>query len=267
MNEPTWPSVELFEAIGTMAVEAAGVDVSRRVAVRDIPDPECYLLIKKDGSHEFIRKKDPRRQHTLLSCDDVSKFAAFVAAEGGKPVVWIGPKIVVTDDDDRLRGDNGTYALKTTDLFTRVANLGKTDGFSQAEFLNLLRVDLARAFCNEELRVSLVRTVRAIQKQERSNIGQGTGSYETGLVSQANEAVEWPESLRVLVSVYDDPSCDADRYEIEVILDVRPEDRSKPFKLTPVAADLVTAQQKAMAEIVGRISDELGDTPVFMGSP
>lgn len=272
-----WPAVELFQEIGQQAVQAAGVDVSQRVCVKEIPcDPEQYLLIDKNGDHKIIRRHQPRRAHVLQSVDDVIRYCGFTMDHmtdledfpSSVPVVWVGKSsIIVTDDTDRLRGDQATYTLLLTDLWQKVCGLARSEGMSQSEFLSFLRIDMARSFKSEELRVSLVRTLRKLKKQEQTAINQGSGSYEVGLVSQANEALEWPDSFFLQIPVYDDPEFVGELKDVEVILDVRPEDRSRPFKLTPVAADLSVAASQAIGEIVKQLRDELPDTSVFLGAP
>ena len=97
----------------------------------------------------------------LLSARDVCLYAERTAgeedefAESKTPVIWVNPTaILVTNDADRLRGDQAKYTLKQTDLYAMLCKMGGTDGYSQSEFLQLLRVDLARAFSSDDTRLA-----------------------------------------------------------------------------------------------------------------
>lgn len=269
-----WPSVELYEAISHQAVKAAGVDVAQRVAIIDIPkDPERYLIVDKDGEHELKRRDQPARQHKLLSILDVAAYASAMSGaldnemEPLGPVIWVSPAaIIVTNDNDRLRGDRATYAVRQTDAYQTLTKLGSTDGMSQAEFLAFLRVEFARSFVSNDARVQLINSVRTIKAQQQSSIGQGSGSYEVGLESTAGQSIKWPDSIRLEVPVLDDPSIQTLR-QIEVVLDVRPEDRNKPFKLSPLKEDLTIAMQKALAEAVDALKANVEEIPVYQGAP
>lgn len=263
-----FPSVELFNAIANQAVEAAGVDVSKRVVVKDLAPsglPGEVLIIKRDGTSDRVTKPDPARRHQLSSCRDVIKFVKSGIFE--KPVVWIGDNhIIVTDDNGRLRSDFATYTLRDTEMFEVVSTLGKGDGYTQADFLALLRVDLARAFTHDDDRIKLITKVRNIIKREQSVIGKGSGSYEVGTVNSQNQAVEWEDSLQLSTTVVDDPEFATTTYNVEVILDNRPESRT-PFILNPVPADITKANQEAKAAMKEYIEAEVGDVHVFLGSP
>jgi hypothetical protein len=267
-----WPSVELYNAISDQAVRAAGTDVAQRVSVRPL-DSEHDILIDKAGDHKIRRKVAPRRNHRLTSAADVCQYAdrtAGMVDEFGtvmEPVIWIGPNaVVVTNDADRLRGDSATYTLKQTDLYAFLCKMGAVDGYSQGDFLQLLRVDLARAFASDETRLSLIRNVRSVRAQQQSTIGQGSGSFEANLVSQANQAIDWPDSFLLEVAPLDDPSVGS-LCTVEVILDVRPDDKVKPFKLAPIKVDLTNAMQKALKETQEYITENVTDIPVFQGAP
>ncbi len=273
LNHAGWPTRDLFDAIGEQAVTAAGVSVEDRVAIKEISGrPEIVLIVDKNGDYKEMPKSQPARRHSLLSCHDVVSYCQFSLENNAKPIVWIGEKsIIVTDDADRLRGDCATYATATTELFQKISGLGKGnggDGYSQADFLSLLRVHFARAFQSDGVRTDLIRTVRKLQRQERSNVLQGSGSYEANMVSEANEAVDWPDSLQLQTTVFEDPGL-PDVWPVEVVLDVRPENKAKPFVLTAVGADLTKAVQSAMQLAADTIRNQLESlqVPIFLGTP
>lgn len=271
MVEPSgvaFPNVDLFYAISAQAVEAAGVDVAKRVVVKDLAPsglPGEVLFINSSGDFERATKPDPVRRHQLGSCRDVIKFVQ--SGIFGKPVVWIGEKkVIVTDDSSRLRGDYAVYELKTTEMFDTVVNLGEEDGYSQSEFLSLLRVELARAFTSDDARLKLITKVRNIIKREQSVVGKGSGSFEVGVFDAQNKEVDWEDSFKLSTTVIEDPISKA-TYPVEVILDVRPEGNRTSFVLKPVAADIAKATQDAMDVIKDYITADVGDVHVFLGSP
>lgn len=268
VDQGMFPSVDLFKAIAEQAVEAAGVDVAKRVVVRDLASlglPGEVLIIDSKGDSKRVTKPDPARRHKLSSCRDVIKFVKSGIFE--IPVVWIGPAcIFITDDNGRLRSDYATYDLKNTEMFDVVEGLGDNDGYTQADFLSLLRVDLARAFLREDDRLKLISKVRNIIKREQSMIGKGSGSFEVGVVNAQNQVVEWEDSLSLATTVLDDPEFSTATYPVEVILDNRPESRT-PFVLKPVPADITKAKQEAMAAIKGYIEAEVDGVNVFLGAP
>ncbi|NCX55792.1 MAG: hypothetical protein EBW87_01125 [Burkholderiaceae bacterium] len=74
VDQGLFPSVDLFKAIAEQAVEAAGVDVAKRVVVRDLAPlglPGEVLIIDSKGDSERVTKPDPARRHklTLLRVD------------------------------------------------------------------------------------------------------------------------------------------------------------------------------------------------------
>jgi len=262
-----WPSQDLFKAIGEQAVKAAGVQVSGRVHVTAIPgDNENVLVIDRNGAHEFRKKPDPVRRHALSSCGDIVQYCRFVENLEGKPVVWIDRgEIVVTDDSQRLRGDRAQYSMRQTDAFKLISGLGQAPRV-QADFLKLLRVDLARSFLHDEDRMRLISQLRTLQKRERRHIGQGSGSHEAGLVSDGNDLIEWPDSFFLKVQVFTDDDIPTTS-NIEVCLDVRPEE-SAPFRLEPIKADLEEAIKAALEVAANSIRDGVGvETNVFRGKP
>lgn len=263
-----WPDVELFDAISQQAVKAAGVDVGQRVVVRDLASfgmPESVLLIASDGTHQLLAKDDPKRRHNLLSCQDVIKFVN--SGIFTNPIVWIGETgICVTEDADRLRSDMAAVKFVFTDMYQAISKLGSTDGYTQSEFLKLLRVNLARAFTYDSDRLGLIQKVRSIIKREQSMINKGSGSMEVGTFDSSNVQVDWEDSLRLQTTVFDDPDFSTSLYEVEVVLDVRPENRQM-FVLSPVGSDLTKAVQESRKAMKEYIEAEVGDTNVFLGSP
>lgn len=270
-------SLDVLEKIQETAVFASGHDVAQRVVTKPIPeDPASYLVIDKDGIHTVVERPQPKRSHKLLSCADVVLFAKWLSGQSdgevnASPIIWVSPSaIIVTDDNDRLRGNCAAYTLQFTDLWTAVNHLGKgpqNDGsYDQSEFLKLLRVVLARAFATNEQRLSLVANVRQLKKQAASNIGQGSGSYEAGILDQANNLISWPDSLLLNTTVFEDVSLKG-AWKVEVSLDVRPENSGRPFFLSPIPADLAAAKQAALDAACDLIRTQIGDIPVFMGSP
>lgn len=266
-------SPEVLGKIQDTAVRAEGFNVANRVVTKGIPeDPEKFLIIDKDATHVVMDRPQPRRSNVLLSCADVVAYAKWMLdTHEMSPIIWISPTaIVVQDDDNRLRGDFGKYELETTDLFDCIAGLGKGpngDGsYTQKDFLRLLRVPLAKAFADPDFRVNFIGTVRKLVKKSASNIGQGSGSYEAGLLDQQSQLITWPDSLLLATTVFEDPSFTA-TYPVEVVLDVRPEEPA-PFSLAPLPADLTLARQKALDHASELIRHGLPDgIEVFLGAP
>lgn len=268
--------LDVLEKIQQTAVEASLADVSTRVAyVENRFDAEQYLIVASDGTYREHRKSDPPRMHKLLSCADVVSYADYIANEngdGGSPIIWISPVgIIVTDDSDRLRNNRGTYELRSTDQFRKVSGLGggpQKDGtYTQLEMLQLLRVDLARSFQNDQVRLDLVQQIRRLNRQVKTLVGQGQGSHETGLLNQQNEVMTWPDSLMLNTTVFQDPAF-TDTYPVEVVLDVRPENpNNRCFCLSPVPADLTKAMETALELAGSTIRDQAAGVPVFLGSP
>lgn len=266
----SWPDVQLFKEISSQATQAAGINVSGRVALRDLKDvgdPEKYLIIDRAGDFELYDKPQPRRAHKLLSCADVIEYVASPLAKDHNPVIWISPQsIVVTSDDDRLRGDSARYDLSFTELYDAISTLGDSDGYPQSDFLRLLRVDLARAFARDDNRISLIDIVRSLMRKELSERRSGGGTHEVGVVSRDNESIKWPDSLKLSTTVIDDPVFSTTTYPVEVMLEVTAEGRVL-FELDPVPVDLKKAVDESMKAIVEYIKSGVGDTPVFLGSP
>jgi len=261
---------ESLELIQETAVKAAGIDVSKRVALIPSADVKEMILIDKDGCHSFLPKSDPTRMHRLLSVEDVVLYVGFVdSIPDGCPIVWVSRGgIVVSHDDARIEGHHASYRFTETPEFKLIREGLSKEGMSARDFIALLRVKLARSFASEDLRQQLIRSVRSIRTTTNQVSGQGSGSYETGLISTANEAIAWPESFTLEVPVFDDLSLTT-RLSIDVVLEVDANNQSKPFTLTPIASDLTRAVNQTLAEAVATIRSRVTTpekaTPVFLG--
>lgn len=264
-----FPSLELeaLQHLEEQAVAAAGNNVQNRIALFDHPDKRCKLLVDKNGDHEVLNVPPPPRNHKLLTCNEVVAYARLMKPE--TPIVWIGAfGIVVTHDAERILGHKADYRFRRTEEFKYVQeDLGK-EPLSQKDFLALLRIRLARSFDSEDLRMILVKSVRSLKTSIDQTARQGGGSYETGLVSTANEKIEWPDTLKLRLSVFEDSSIDMPQI-VECVLDVDPTNVHKPFTITPIKSDLAKAISKvvALASDVIRAELDKETISVFTGEP
>lgn len=259
--------LEALQHLEETAVKAAGVDVKDRVVIVEHPDKRMMMLIDKNGDYSQINRSQPQRNHKLLSCSEVVLYSRLMKAES--PFVWIGGTgIIVTHDAQRILGHKADYRFQRTAEFKYVQEALGKEPLSQKEFLALLRVRLARSFENDDTRLSLVRSVRSIRNVTDQKIGQGSGSFEAGLTSTANEKIYWPESFTLSLSVFDDTSIDTPQ-KVECVLDVDPSNTSKPFTITPITADLTKALQTIVTLAGEVISAELAKDaiPVILGEP
>lgn len=259
--------LETLEHLEAQAVKAAGVVARDRVAIHDHPDKRKRIIVDKNGDHEIVDLPPPQRNHKLLTCNEVVTYARLMKPE--VPIVWIGAfGIVVTHDAERILGHKADYRFRRTEEFKYVQeDLGK-EPLSQKDFLALLRIRLARSFDSEDLRLSLIRSVRSLKTSIDQTARQGGGSYETGLVSTANEKLDWPDTFKLRLSIFEDSSIDTPQL-IECVLDVDPTNVHKPFTITPIKSDLAKAIASVVALASEVIHTELSkDTiSVFTGEP
>lgn len=262
---------EALKVIQETAVKAAGVNVKDRVCIRaDIPDKTKFMIIDKDGEHKLHDVSQPLRLHKLLSVQEVVAFARFVVKDlSGKPIIWIGDdRIVVTLDDRRLFADRAVYLFRTTaewELINKLAE--RTEGLDQKAFSRMLRVDFAECFNRDEQRLQLISSIRKVRTQQQSSIGNGSGSYDASVVSVAEQAIEWPDTVDLSVRVFDDPALTC-RKLVRGAFEVEPKPLS--FSLTPLTAHIARALGETLELASETIRAELkGETgiPVFLGQP
>lgn len=270
-------SVELFNAIGHQAVEAANARACIALDIKTVSgDREHYYEVDTlSGEIARVRFPQPPMNHSLSSVDGVAGFAKDWSQRRDefekqvKPVVWVGDSIHITNSADLLRRDIVTYNMEKTSAFRTLEDLDDEVGMGQAEFIRFLRVQFARSFASSTVREQLISCVRSLKSQRSSTIAQGSGSYEVGMISNSNENIRWPDSFILNVPVFTDPAVSRVR-SIEVILDVRPEDAARPFRLAPVSEDMDRAESDARSEAIEFLLAQIGDASnikVYPGNP
>jgi len=268
-------TLDVLNRLLETGVEAAKIDVSGRVHVKDLASfgvTDRVLVIDKNGDALPMMKSQPRRSNTLLSCADVVQYAKHcLEALGQCPIIWISPEaIVVQDDSDRLKGDFGKYVLAKTDLWDFIAGIGSRNSgkYSQADLRKMLRVDLLRAFSNEQERLDLLQDLRSLKTSVSQGITAGKGTHEVGVFNDKAQEISWPDSLHLATTVFEDPSFNGNTWPVEVAFDVRPEEgAAHPFQMSAIPADLKKAEQEALNFASELIRKSAGDIPVFLGSP
>lgn len=269
-------TLDVLKHLQETAVEAAKLDVSLRTHVIDLASfgiSDRVLLVDKDGDAEPMCKSQPRRTNVLLSCADVVEYAKFcVSVLSQAPIIWISPEaIIVQDDADRLTGDYAKYTLRKTDLWNVVSGIGKSNGgkYSQPDLRRLLRVQLLRAFSDDQKRRDLLENIKTLKLSATQSVLSGKGTHEVGIANCTSADIAWPENLMLKTTVFEDASFNNATWPVEVSFDVRPEEAaSHPFQLEAIPADLAAAERAALefaSDLIRKLAGD--DIPVFLGSP
>ena len=209
---------------------------------------------------------EPRR----IEAYSLSAFAKLVRhyAPPGCPVfVGRGAATAIMDDEpDAYRDQRITLNLQTSAEFSILQRLRTArTPHRQAEFINLLRVDLAGCV-SPDLIASLRQLRQSTTGDTEGEVKQGRESLGRAVMAQVSTKTgELPEDVDVTVNVYEtEPESSA---VIACVLAVNPTDLT--FALIPKAGQLEAAEQHADESIAQTLAASLAEHKalVFLGTP
>jgi hypothetical protein len=235
---------ELFDAIVSLGNQA-----SRPHAISTPEPAHVYALSYPDGKVEWINADPAPRCHTAQDLETVAAWALAHVPDG--PVsVWVSRAGVVALLDDRTRRDRVSLPL---DMAPQIGTLaGLRFPMTQKDFVRLLRVDLAG--CGAEV-AALLKAARSLKilnnVSAEGRVNHGQQSVTKGMVSQAANAVDYPEEVAVQCPVFTSVNTDPETVQCAVDLDPT---EAKPLQLIPLPGEVEAAIQRAERVIQARLS-------------
>jgi hypothetical protein len=186
---------------------------------------------------------------------------------GFKSVVWYNEQgVTLVLDDDARRENTATLKLAFSDVFQVVMGLRQQKPwFDQAEFIMLLRVDLAGTL-DPDVLLNRIRRID-LTKTGTSTIKRGEESMGTSIISQTSgKDATPPEEVSLRLPVFKTPGERSPVY-LNCTVDFEVS-RQKPFRLLPMPDELERVQAERMADIAARLTAGLPESvPAYYGSP
>jgi len=255
----------MLEAAIKAIVDLAN-NANRLKAYRPDAEPRhVYLLEQRDGT--FIsREAAPRPRYDVVH--DVDSFAERVqtlAPEKGKSVIYISPERVcaVLDDTGSRRDRIDLPLLPNTPQFDAVKVASREDLRNQAQFVDLLRIDLATAVDADT--ITLFRSLKGSRSSEtRSSVQVGKESMGRDVHAEvAASGKDIPDTIIVTTPVYDLPDFPTAKIKCAVICDLM----EMKFGLRPLAGEIRKAEIIAQRTIAVQGGSALSGYSVVLGEP
>lgn len=263
---------DTLQQILQTAVEAAGS--GGKVVTLDLPASERgerYVLIDKDGKHEFVTPNPPPRKHSLGNLEQVTEFVAYVKDTfDANPVVWhndAGVAVIIDDSVGSQRRDRATLRYEKTPEFRLLEKWAADKGsqaFTQKQLVLLLRVELSDVAT--ESSSDLLAKAKAMSgitsSAARGKVDHGRESLGRDIEAEVSSEIgDIPEVVEFSVRLLTDPLRRV-RYPIKCAVDIDPQTLNT--RLIPRPADVRDALQSEADEIAMYLDKEC-ECPVFYG--
>ncbi|HUX16308.1 MAG TPA: hypothetical protein VMW52_07525 [Phycisphaerae bacterium] len=252
---------ELLDRLKELAEEAAAPKL-----LQTTPRKETYAI---RGELRGIAIDAPPRCHQASTLQALIDAAAFISVPE-KTVYWHGPtRVVAVLDDLADRRDRVVLPLVFSSQFQTLTALDAAPGaerqaFGQVDFIRLLRIDLG---CPGEQVAPFRRLDWSGAARTAGNIQHGRESLGREIEAAVGQADSLPETLRIVVPIYQTAGEDATQ-PIDCLIDVDP--TRQLFRLIPRPGALAEALAYHQVCIAERLREALPgeeDERVFAGSP
>lgn len=260
----------------TMTVDGDALAELREMAVRAArpqllnieggPD-HIKLYVGPDGVRERLVADPPLRDHELGTLAGLLAFCQATVAgkhEGQNPVLWLGPTKLRLVLNDVTRRDSASLALTFSEPLTLLMSGATGHARNQADFVRLLRIELAGTLPDAERLLALVRTIRfGVGDDGESVIQHGKESMGRSIRAEVHGLDVLPEEVVLNVRIYANPDIKMVR-PIRCALDIIP--ASQQFRLVPLPMQIRDAIGGALDELEARARAELADHfPIYRG--
>lgn len=244
---------ELLAGIEALVRKAHGAEV-----IKPPQEPDhVYLLKTPDGGITRCEAEPKPRKHCALSLGTIINMARQYAEASLNPEIWYSQKGVTLILDDDTRRDQVFFLLERSEQLNALLSL-KAEGYTQREFLHLLRVRLHGAVLPELIQAVRHLKFRTLTTGE-SMVGQGKASIGKSLEAELTGARELPEDLFLSIPVWANYQSDV-RDVVRCLLEV--DAQTERFYLRVLPCEI----ENAIAEAEGRLRNAICDGLLAQGS-
>ena len=255
---------DALELLQTTAQEA------QRATLLPVPGDGRTAYVDKGAEIQTFPIPARPREHHVGSLSDLVNYAVHASEVANNLVVWHGPSSVVLLLDDSDRRDRVIFDLGFASRYEVLRTLAKDrTAFRQADFIRLLRIDLA--LDNVAVVAQFRRLDFSFDKQGSGTIGHGSDRVGKTILAEVRGVADLPEWLDVSVPVYQQTG-ERDEYIVRCLLEI--DAINERFYLIPQQDALQEALDKAQESIYVRLEEGLKSInkesvviPIYYGTP
>jgi hypothetical protein len=247
---------ELFDAINSQARKAA------KAELLEVPGLRNQSLMILDGASHTVPFDIPARQHAVHNLESLKA----VIAEHADCVVWhAADKIVavLNDKDDSYRDDCVRWDLSPSTKWTALTRNAQQPRDHQpfvAFIVENLRDEFSASFPDI---LSMVRSIKFTTRDEQSgDVQLGRESMSREVLREMAGLTGIPETITLKVPRWASLDHVAD-VECMLIADLA----TRKLSLKPLADQLERAELAAQAFLHELLTAQVGDKPVYYGTP
>jgi hypothetical protein len=247
---------ELFESLSNQSVKAKGARV-----VEPRIDPR-KLMLDQDGAILEFPIPPPLRCHSLHSLQSLIDAALSDAAL--KPVVYHSPERVVLIYDDADRRDTAIFTLVPSPPLKTLRDFEGREGFSARELWFLFKTTFDGCGISPELIRNLQKLRWRTGQETRTDFSQGRESIGRDVESEIHADLDFPETIVLDLFLYENPG-ENHRWSVRCFLIVEAVEQRIRFGALP--GELKKVEQLHQEWIANRLSEGLGQVPIYFGAP
>lgn len=237
------------------------------VEAPDFRDTRRYYVRTASGSYEEHFAANPRDAAMLF---DTGSFAALANSEATDNRVEVyyssnGIQAYIYDGEKSLYRTHD-LPLNRHPVFGRLERLARTETFDQRGLIRLLRAEF-----NGHVSDSVIEQFRQLRLTSSDDgvsvVAKGREGVDRSIQRKVQDerGGEIPDEIEVTVPVFDLDEVRNELYSVTVLVDVI-NDGNPVFELTAVHNDLRQAEQEAVDQIFGNLSDALSaGIPTYYG--
>lgn len=250
---------EFVEAIGAMAVNAAGPQVANY-------DPYKACAYITEGRLVFRDEFPKPRKHTALDLGAIISYAA----QSDTSAIWFSRKSVVTVIDDEDRRDIVTLTMVLSEEINRLIELQRTKpSFDQRTFLTLMRTIFTSASLPRH--PSLIGDLRVVKfdaaQSANTDIGRGKSSVGKSAIASVEGWDKLPEVVALEVPVFANPFLTT-RATVQCALEVNEqEQRLQLFPLPGKVEQAIATVERELGKLILDAVGEAASNRVHYGEP
>lgn len=248
---------DAIAAIADMTHEAI------RLNKLDISDERTAFYDQRGNVLAFPRPI-PSRKHTVQTIESLAQAVTLYGTTASAWCSLTGVTVILNDAADVHRVDRVLLPITPSDCF---AVLGRQEWCSQETLIDTLRHSLAAASIDPENTLPLLRNLKfSTQTEQTGAFTNSTSKMGKSVAAQVTGEGDLPETVSVEFHPF--PSL-ADEIDVAVVVfcTLFTNPSTGRLKLEPRQGELEKAKTEATKALAATIKEEVGQVPVFVGTP